>query len=131
MKANIFILMCQYQSAIAEFKSLLQIIPNEWKIHFHLGEVYLLIANKDKALLSFNRAMALNPKDKNTIKHAIQNVYAENGGADESNNIYRGGNGNEEEQVDDERRRGMRRQRMRPRRAMNDNDDDDKTDRES
>merc|ERR1712228_219080 len=77
-KANIFILMNEYQSAIDEFRYLLQIIPNEWKIHFHLGEVYLMIKNKDKALLSFNRAMALNPKDKNTIKHAIQNVYAEN-----------------------------------------------------
>ena len=74
-KANIYILLNQYENAINEFKYLLQIIPNEWKIHFHLGEVYLQIGQKDQALLSFNRAMSLNPKDKNTIKHAIQNVY--------------------------------------------------------
>merc|ERR1712154_654706 len=74
-KANIYILMNEYKNAIKEFKDLLQIIPNEWKIHFNLGEVYLQINNKDQALLSFNRAMALNPKDKNTIKHAIQNEY--------------------------------------------------------
>jgi len=77
-KANIHILMGEYHEAIEEFKHLLQIIPNEWKIHFHLGEVYMQIGNKDQALLSFNRAMSLNPKDKNTIKHAIQNVYQNN-----------------------------------------------------
>ena len=75
-RANILILTKEYGDAIEEFRSLLQIIPNEWKIHFHLGEVFLKIGERDRALQSFNRAMALNPKDKNTIKHAIQNIYS-------------------------------------------------------
>ena len=74
-KANILILTKEYHDAIEEFKALLQIIPNEWKIHFHLGEVYLKIGLKDEALKAFNKALGLNPKDKNTIKHAIQNIY--------------------------------------------------------
>jgi len=75
-RANILILTKRYRDAIDEFTSLLQIIPNEWKIHFHLGEVLLKIGEKDKALQEFTKAMALNPKDKNTIKHAIQNIYS-------------------------------------------------------
>jgi len=74
-RANILILQKQYVEAIDEFKELLQIIPSEWKIHFHLGEVYLKLGNKAKALQAFNHSLALNPKDKNTIKHQIQNIY--------------------------------------------------------
>ena len=127
-KANIFILMNEYEKAIDEFKYLLQIIPNEWKIHFHLGEVYLMIKNKDKALLSFNRAMALNPKDKNTIKHAIQNVYAENDGDTKNqkgprtsnpkmgkHSVYQSGMLDEDDDDDDD---DNERERIRRRRLM-------------
>ncbi len=91
-KANIYILMNEYKLAIKEFNLLLKIIPNEWKIRFHLGEVYLQIGEKDNALMAFEKAMSLNPKDKNTIKHAIQNVYNNNGNNNQRDN--RNGNHN-------------------------------------
>ncbi|ETO22839.1 hypothetical protein RFI_14354 [Reticulomyxa filosa] len=56
-------------------KRLLKVVPWEWKVHFQLAEVYKKVDKKEKALLCFDKAMELNPKDHNNIKQAKQNLY--------------------------------------------------------
>ena len=57
--------------------------PNDWRIPFLLGDMYLLNANKPAALASYQRALSLNPDDVNLIMN-LSSRYTRAGMKEES-----------------------------------------------
>jgi len=52
--------------------------PKDWRLHYLLGDLYLLKKAKDSALASYQRALTLNPDDINTVLN-LSSRYAFNG----------------------------------------------------
>ncbi|ETO03799.1 hypothetical protein RFI_33603, partial [Reticulomyxa filosa] len=96
---------------------LLQVTPLEWKVYYQLAEVYKKMDKKEKALLCFDKAMELNPKDRNSIKQAKQSLFGfDDGCSDEDNNINNhnnNSNSNDHEMKTAVRPRQRQRQRQR------------------
>ncbi len=62
----------QYDKALQRFEKLVSLQPLNPDYHFQVGDVYRLMGNNDKALESFNKAMALS-KDEN-FKKELSNI---------------------------------------------------------
>lgn len=73
-KATVLISLGQYENALKVLEELKQKLPKEAPIHVLIGKVCLKLGNKDRALIHFNMAMDLNPKEANLIKTLIDRM---------------------------------------------------------
>lgn len=67
-KATILTKKGEDEKALEILRSLLSKSPREYQIHLAIGNIYAKIGNKTEALVSFQKACDLNPKDNQRIK---------------------------------------------------------------
>jgi anaphase-promoting complex subunit 3 len=62
------------KEALEVFCDLGKLVPRETPVHIMIGKCYKILGNKELALKSFNRALALDPKDTNHVKCLIDKI---------------------------------------------------------
>lgn len=62
-----------FTQALVHFKELLRIVPNEWEIHFELGDTLLRRGDKRNALIEFQKVLELDPKNK-AARKAVSDI---------------------------------------------------------
>ena len=75
-KANVLVALERYPEALTVLEDLLTQVPKEAPIHIVIGKIYKKLDQKDKALLHFNRALDLDPKDTNMVKSQIDKLHS-------------------------------------------------------
>ncbi len=73
----------QYDQAIAALQELLQIAPDDYRVHGNLGIVYYQTDQYDKAIAEFQEVLRLEPDDPNAYHH-LGVIYANQGRAEEA-----------------------------------------------
>ena len=64
----------RYEEALASLLSVRDSAPREASVHFLIGKVHKKLGDNDAAMISFVRALDLDPKDNNLIKAAIDRL---------------------------------------------------------
>ena len=73
----------QYELALAELKTLVEMAPKEGSVYFVLGKVYKKLGDQSQAMVHLTRALDLSPKDAQQIKQAILNLEKEDNAEEE------------------------------------------------
>jgi anaphase-promoting complex subunit 3 len=76
-KANVLVGLKQYDNALKMLLEMYEMLPKEAPIHILIGKIYKLQKNYPKALLHFNIALDIDPKDSNMAKSLIEKLYAD------------------------------------------------------
>jgi anaphase-promoting complex subunit 3 len=63
------------KEALSELEALRDIAPKEPSIHFTLGKIYKKIDQKERALVSLNTAIDLDPKNSGIIQSVIDKLH--------------------------------------------------------
>ena len=82
-KAQVLLSMDEYEPALAELTTLVEMAPKEGSVYFVLGRVYKKLGQSSKAMVNLTRALDLSPKDAQQIKAAILNLEREDNGEEE------------------------------------------------
>ena len=67
----------QYDGALIELRTLVEVAPKEGSVYFVLGKVYKKLGQPSQAMVNLTRALDLSPKDAQQIKAAILNLERE------------------------------------------------------
>jgi anaphase-promoting complex subunit 3 len=76
-KAQVLIALEQYDGALIELRTLVEVAPKEGSVYFVLGKVYKKLGQPSQAMVNLTRALDLSPKDAQQIKAAILNLERE------------------------------------------------------
>jgi len=77
-KATVLISMNHLKEGLQVLEELELKVPKEAPVHILIGKVYKRTGEKNKALVHFNKAIELNPKEANTIKILIDHLDNDN-----------------------------------------------------
>jgi anaphase-promoting complex subunit 3 len=73
-KATVLISLNQFENALNTLEELKKRLPKEAPVYVLIGKIHTELGNKSKALLHFNMAIDLNPKETNIIKSLIDKM---------------------------------------------------------
>ena len=76
-KANVLVGLKHYDNALKLLLEMNEIIPKEAPIHILIGKIYKNQKNYLKALMHFNTALDIDPKDSNMAKSLIEKLYSD------------------------------------------------------
>src|SRR5262249_34569280 len=62
-----------YTQALVHFKELQKMLPNQWELHFEIGDTLMRKGDRRSALIEFQRVLELDPKNK-LAKKAISDI---------------------------------------------------------
>lgn len=74
-KANVLFTQERYEEALEVLRELRDAVPRERAVHFLMGRVYKRLRQPDQAIACFTTAMDLDPKDRTTVKNAIDRLH--------------------------------------------------------
>jgi len=77
-KATVYEQLEDYESALRELKAVVEICQKETPVYLLMGKIYTKLKLTEKAMLAFDKAINLNPKDENKVKQ-ILDALNENG----------------------------------------------------
>ncbi len=55
----------KYEEAIGVFKLNVKLFPNSWNVYDSLAEAYMKIGNRELAIKTYKKSLALNPQNDN------------------------------------------------------------------